>query len=56
MLVLSRGLSESVSFKTSDGTRIEVMVVRIGADQVRLGIEAPRSVEILRAELEEKAA
>jgi len=47
MLVLSRREHEQIKL----GEAIVVTVVRIAGDRVRLGIEAPESVNILRAEL-----
>jgi carbon storage regulator len=44
MLVLSRKKSEVIRI----GDDITVMVVRIGPDSVRIGIEAPRNVVIVR--------
>ena len=49
MLVLSRKPGESIKI----GDEIEVTVVRIGPNTVRIGITAPRSLSIVRAELEE---
>ena len=48
MLVLSRKESERIKL----GGSIVVTVVRISGDKVRLGIEAPADVHVLRAELE----
>lgn len=48
MLVLSRKESERIKL----GGSIVVTVVRISGDKVRLGIEAPADVHILRGELE----
>ena len=48
MLVLSRKVSQQVLI----GTDIRITVVRIDRNQVRLGIEAPAGVTILRSELE----
>ncbi len=48
MLVLSRRESERIRL----GTSIVVTVVRVSGDKVRLGIEAPRDVLVLREELE----
>lgn len=48
MLVLSRRESERIKL----GDDIVVTVVRVNGDRVRLGIEAPRHVVILRDELE----
>jgi carbon storage regulator len=50
MLVLSRKQSEKLFI----GEDICVTVVRLGDGQVRLGIEAPRAVSIVRAELRER--
>jgi carbon storage regulator len=48
MLVLSRRESQRIQL----GESIVVTVVRVNGDQVRLGIEAPASVRVLRGELE----
>ncbi len=47
MLVLTRKLSETILI----GEDVRVTVVRLEGGQVRLGIDAPRSVAVLRAEL-----
>jgi carbon storage regulator len=47
MLVLSRKRTESIVI----GNDIVVTVVDIRGDKVRLGISAPRSVEVRRSEL-----
>ena len=47
MLVLTRRVGEAVSI----GENVEVVVVAVRGDQVRVGIRAPRHVPILRAEL-----
>ena len=47
MLVLSRRQSERIRV----GDSIVVTVVRVAGDKVRLGIEAPAEVRILRDEL-----
>ncbi len=48
MLVLSRRESERILV----GGSIVVTVVRVSGDKVRLGIEAPENVVVLRGELE----
>jgi carbon storage regulator len=48
MLVLSRKESERIRL----GDSIIVTVVRVSGDKVRLGIEAPSDVLVLREELE----
>ncbi len=47
MLVLSRKLRESIKI----GDDITVTVTEIGQNQVRLGIDAPKTVKVLRGEL-----
>ncbi|MGO8744575.1 MAG: carbon storage regulator [Thermoguttaceae bacterium] len=48
MLVLSRRESECIRL----GDSIVVTVVRVAGDRVRLGIEAPSEVVVLRGELD----
>ncbi len=48
MLVLSRRESQKIRL----GDTIVVTVVRVNGDRVRLGIEAPADVIVLRDELE----
>ena len=50
MLVLSRKESQRVKL----GESIVLTVVRLGRDKVRLGIDAPSDVVILREELDAK--
>ena len=50
MLVLSRKLGESVLIETQDG-QIEVKVVHIERNVIKLGFQAPVEVPIVRAEL-----
>lgn len=54
MLVLSRKRDEKILLKVSDKESIELTVVRIDANKVRLGIQASESVTILRSELLEE--
>lgn len=49
MLVLSRKKNESIMI----GDSIEIKVIAIDGDTVRLGIEAPRNVEVYRKEIYE---
>jgi len=51
MLVLSRKALQSVVI----GEDIRITVVRVEGNQVRIGIEAPQNVRILRGELFEEA-
>lgn len=50
MLVLSRKINEKIMI----GDDIELIVVAIAGDNVRLGIKAPRDVKILRSEVYEE--
>jgi carbon storage regulator len=50
MLVLSRRRSERILI----GSSIQITVVRVEGNQVRLGIDAPTSLPIIRAELLER--
>ncbi len=52
MLVLTRGIDEEIII---DG-RIVVSVVAIHGNQVRIGIEAPRDVEVYRREIYDQIA
>lgn len=51
MLVLSRKRDEKIILQTENGEEIELTVVRIDANKVRLGIDANEKVTILRSEL-----
>lgn len=47
MLILSRKLNERIVI----GDNVEVSVVEIKGDHVKLGIDAPRSVKVFRQEV-----
>ncbi len=49
MLVLSRKINETILI----GDNIEIVVVAVAGDNVRLGIRAPKDVKILRSEVYE---
>lgn len=49
MLVLSRKTGESIMI----GDQIEVKILSIDGDQVKLGIVAPKSVKVHRSEVHE---
>ena len=51
MLVLTRKTSQSIVL-TCEESEVRLKVIRVGRDKVSLGVEAPLSVKILRAELE----
>jgi len=50
VLVLSRKKNEAVKIPFA-GVLIEIVVVEIRGDKVRLGFQAPREIPILRDEL-----
>lgn len=50
MLVLSRHVDESIQI----GPNVRITIVRIGPHQVKLGIDAPRDVSVVRSELLER--
>ena len=52
MLVLTRKLQEQIVI----GNDIKVTILRVKGNTVRLGIEAPRQVRVVRAELPPEAA
>ena len=47
MLVISRKINEKIKI----GENIEIYIISIDKNQVKLGIEAPKEITILRAEL-----
>lgn len=49
MLILTRKLGESIRI----GDDIEVKIVAIAGDQIKLGITAPREVDVNRGEIYE---
>jgi len=52
MLVLSRKQNERIRV----GESVVVTVVRVNGDKVRIGIEAPSTMKVLRDELDVEAA
>lgn len=56
MLVLSRKRDEKILLKVNGGEEIELTVVRIDNNKVRLGIEASENITILRSELMDRNA
>lgn len=52
MLVLSRKKSEKIKL----GDSIEITIVRVCGNKVRLGIQAPSDVAVLRRELSKEGA
>ena len=54
MLILSRRPSETLIIELPTGERIEVTVLEVKGNQVRIGTDAPDEISILREELLEK--
>jgi len=54
MLVLGRKVSEQILITSPNGTRLDLMVVEVRGDKVRIGINAPRDWTIHRREVQEK--
>lgn len=50
MLILTRKTGESIQI----GDGIEIKIVSVKGDQVKIGIEAPKNLEIYRKEIYEK--
>ena len=50
MLVLSRKIGQTIVIETEKGP-IQIVVTRIDGGSVRLGIEADKSIQILRGEV-----
>lgn len=51
MLRLNRKKGQSILMKTPEGHIIEVQILECNGNQVHLGIEAPRGVDVWREEL-----
>lgn len=52
MLILTRRSGEAIDI----GTDIEVTILDVSGDHVRIGISAPRSISVVRKELREAVA
>jgi len=53
MLVLSRYQGEAIVIQIG-GERVRIAISQVQGNRVRLGIEAPKSVQINREEIQEK--
>lgn len=51
MLMLTRKENQSIFLFLPNGESIEVKIAKCEGNQVRVGIEAPQDIEILREEL-----
>ena len=47
MLVLSRKVGETIWI----GEDVEIIITEVKGDQVKIGIQAPRSIDVIRGEL-----
>ena len=54
MLILTRKPEESIIIKTDTGALIEVKVISVFGKIVRLGVHAPKTIEVDRKEIKEK--
>lgn len=55
MLILKRKLGEAILITTENGEKIEIKISEISEGRVKLGLDAPKSVSILRKEVVEEA-
>ena len=55
MLVVTRKLGETVILDLGTGDTIQVTIVQIKGNQIRLGIKAPEYVPIFREEIYDEA-
>ena len=55
MLVLTRKEGESIVIEQPGGEPIVITIAKLRAGSVRVGIDAPKHVHILRAEIVDKA-
>lgn len=55
MLVVTRRVNQRITLFTELAGEIEILIVRAQDGKVRLGIDAPEGVKILRNELIEEA-
>ena len=51
MLVLTRKVDESITLTLPDGSVIVITLTEVRGDKVRIGIDAPGSIQVLRSEL-----
>ena len=55
MLILTRRVGETLIIMTPAGEHIEVAVLGVKGNQVRIGTDAPDHIQIMREELMESA-
>jgi carbon storage regulator len=54
MLILTRRRDEAIVIRNRFGTEIRLLVVDVKGNKVRLGIEAPADVNIVREEVDSR--
>lgn len=54
MLLLTRRPQETIIVTTPDGTEIRFTIMGLKGNQVRLGIDAPKDVDIVREEIADR--
>jgi carbon storage regulator len=54
MLILTRRVGETVIIELPTGEKIQVAVLGVKGNQLRIGTEAPDDIQIMREELLEK--
>lgn len=54
MLILNRKSDERIVFLLNDGRQITILVTSVRGKNVKVGIEAPKDVLILREELQKR--
>ena len=55
MLILTRRIGETIIIELPTGEQIEVTVLGVKGNQVRIGTQAPDNISIVREELLESA-
>lgn len=56
MLVLTRKRQQGILFDIPGGGQMRMMVIEIRRDKVRLGIDAPREIKVIRDDAKKTGA
>lgn len=51
MLVLKRDIADIIIIEYPNGNKVTIEVLNVNGIQVRIGLEAPKDINILRSEL-----
>lgn len=51
MLILTRNINESIVLEYSNGNKVTIEVLDVNGSQVRIGLDAPKEINIVRSEL-----